>query len=290
MILQFMLNGIMIGAMYGLIGLSIVIIYKSTKVFNFAVGTLLTMGGFICLSLLVRLQLPLYIALPLALGVSGIIGALSERVTLRPLLSQPLLTLIMATLFLDSILQGIIVMSWTTYAFAFPSGMIPGQTLFLGPIFIPHEPFYAFITALICFAIVGFFFKKTQKGLQMRTTAEDQDVAMALGINVNHVFVLTWILSVIVGSLAGVLLGNLVGLQASMTPAMAFKALPGVILGGLDSMAGAVIGGIIVGVLEQLAGGVLGSHYAEVTPYFILLLVLFVRPEGLFGMKRIERI
>jgi len=115
-------------------------------------------------------------------------------------------------------------------------------------------------------------------------------VAMALGINVNHVFVLTWILSVIVGSLAGVLLGNLVGLQASMTPAMAFKALPGVILGGLDSMAGAVIGGIIVGVLEQLAGGVLGSHYAEVTPYFILLLVLFVRPEGLFGMKRIERI
>lgn len=124
----------------------------------------------------------------------------------------------------------------------------------------------------------------------MRTTAESHDVAMALGININHVFALTWILSLVVGTLAGVLLGNLVGLQASMTPAMAFRAVPGVILGGLDSMAGAVFGGILVGVLEQLAGGILGSEYAEVTPYLILLLVLFIRPEGLFGTKRIERI
>lgn len=288
--LQYILNGVMTGSMYGLIGLAIVVIYKSTKVFNFAVGSLLTIGGLLCLTMITRLHLSLWIALPLALVLSGIIGALVERLALRPLLAQPILTLIMATLFIDSILQGSIFMLWTTYTHSFPLDIIPGETILIGPLFISPESFYAFIMAFICFALVGYFFKKTHTGLKMRTTAENQEVAMALGVNVNTIFGLTWILAVVVGTLAGVLLGNQIGLQANMTPAIAFRAVPGVILGGLDSMAGAIFGGIIVGVMEQLAGGVLGSEYAEVTPYFILLLVLFIRPEGLFGMKRIERI
>jgi len=288
--LQFILNGIMTGSMYGLTGLAIVIIFKSTKVFNFAVGSLLTLGGLICLSLLVRLNLSLWLALPLALGLSGIIGALVERLALRPLLSQPILTLIMATLFVDSILQGFIFMVWTTYTHTFPLDAIPGETIHLGRLFISPESFYGFVIAFLCFAFIGLFFKKTQTGLKMRTTAENQDVAMALGVNISIIFALTWIIAVMVGTLAGVLLGNQISLQANMTPALAFRAVPGVILGGLDSMAGAVVGGIVVGVLEQLAGGILGSEYAEVTPYLILLLALFIRPEGLFGTKRIERV
>ncbi len=288
--IQYILNGIMTGSMYGLIGLAIVIVYKSAKVFNFAVGSLMAVGGFICLSLLMRLQLSIWIALPLALGISAILGALVERLSLRPLLAQPLLSLIMATLLLDSVLRGAIIIVWTTYTRSFPPDIMPGKTIRFASMFISHEAFYAFLAALLCFVFIGLFFQKTQTGLKMRTTAESHNIAMSLGINVTHIFTLTWMIAAVVGTLAGVLVGNRIGLQASMTPAIAFRAVPGVILGGLDSMAGAVIGGIIVGVLEQLAGGLIGSVYAEVTPYLILLLVLFIRPEGLFGTKRIERV
>lgn len=125
--IQFLISGVMTGSMYGLIGLAIVIIYKATKVFNFAVGSLLTVGGLICLTLLARFHLPLMIALPLALGISAVLGVIVERFTLRPLLAQPILTLIMATLFLDSIIQGSISMGWTSYTYTFPMGMIPGR-------------------------------------------------------------------------------------------------------------------------------------------------------------------
>jgi len=290
LVINYLLNGIIVGTLYGLVGISIVIIYKSTKVLNFAVGSLLTFGGLISFTLLARLHMSLWIALPLAVGITGILGAFVERLSLRPLLAQPILVLVMATLFIDSVLTGCIYMLWKTYTHIFPPNTIPGTTIKIGSIFINHEAFYACIAALICFVLIGFFFKKTQTGLKMRATAESSSVAMVLGINVTHVFSISWILAVAVGTLAGFLLGNRVGLQATITPAMAFRALPGIILGGFDSIGGAIIGGIIVGVLEQMAGGMIGSNYAEVSPYIILLLILFIKPEGLFGTKRIERI
>jgi branched-chain amino acid transport system permease protein len=288
--LQYLLTGIMTGGIYGLIGVAIVIIFKATQVFNFAVGTLMTLGALICVSLLTQLHLPFWAAVPLTLAIAGLIGILIERFGLRPLLSQPILSLVMATLAIESILRGLMLMIWTGYTISFPRGLFPGKTIFIGPLFIPHEFLIAFVVALIAFALIGVFFYKTHTGLKMRVTAESHDVGMALGVNITTIFGLAWMLSVIVGTLSGIIIGNRMGLQVIITSFMAFKALPAIMFGGLDSVGGAIIGGLIVGILEKMAGGYIDPKIAEITPYIILLLILMIRPEGLLGLKRIERI
>ncbi|MEE4353409.1 MAG: branched-chain amino acid ABC transporter permease [Desulfatiglans sp.] len=288
--LQFLISGILTGGIYGLIGVSIVIIYKSTQIFNFAVGTLMTFGGLVCVFLLSTFNLPFWLALIFTLMLCGALGALIERSFLRPLLAQPILTLIMATLAIESILRGAMLMIWTGYTVSFPQGVLPGKTFFVGPLFISFEFLYAFAVALITFALIGLFFYKTHTGLRMRVTAESHDVAMSLGVNITKIFAATWMLAAAVGAISGIFIGNRMGLQVSITSTVAFKALPAIIFGGLDSLAGAIIGGFIVGVLEKLAGGYIDPKVAEITPYIILLLVLMIRPEGLFGQKRVERI
>lgn len=288
--LQYLISGIMTGGIYGLIGVAIVIIYKATKIFNFAVGALMTMCGLTCVSLLTQFNIPFYLAAPITLLFGGLVGVLVERLGLRPLLSQPILSLVMATLAIESILRGLMLMVWTGYTISFPRGLFPGKTIFLGPLFIPHEFLYAFVVALICFGLVALFFYKTHTGLKMRVTAESHDVAMALGVNITKVFGVAWMLSVMVGALAGIFIGNRLGLQVVITSSLAFKALPAIIFGGLDSVAGAIIGGFVVGILEKMAGGYIDPKLAEITPYIILLVILLIRPEGLFGLKRIERI
>ncbi len=144
--------------------------------------------------------------------------------------------------------------------------------------------------AFISFALVGLFFYKPHTGLKMRVTAESHDVDMSLGVNITTIFAFAWMLAIMVGTLAGIIIGNRLGLQVIITSSMAFKALPAIMFGGLDSVAGAIIGGLVVGVLEKMAGGYIDPKIAEITPYIILLLILMIRPEGLFGLKRIERI
>lgn len=287
---QYLISGILTGGIYGLIGVAIVIIYKATKVFNFAVGTLMTLGGMICVSLITWAGLPFWAALLASLLLSSVIGYAAEKTILSPLLGQPLITMIMATLAMDSILYGLILMVWTGYAISFPEGILPGGTLFLGPFFISRELLYSFIAGVVCFSLVGILFKTTQLGLRMRATAESHEVAMAVGINITRIFSFSWMIAAMVGTMAGVLLGNRTGLQVAITSAMAFKALPAVIFGGLDSVAGAMIGGLVVGIIEKFAGGFIDPKVAEISPYIILLLVLMIRPEGLFGEKRIERL
>ena len=288
--LQYLIVGILTGGIYGLIGVGMVIIYKATQVFNFAVGTLMTLGALICVSLITQFHMPFWLAVPATLAIAGVIGILIERVGLRPLLSQPVLSLVMATLAIESILRGLMLMIWTGYTISFPPGLFPGKTIFIGPLFISHEFLIAFVVAVICFALVGLFFYKTHTGLKMRVTAESHDVAMSLGVNITTIFAFAWMLAIMVGTLAGIIIGNRLGLQVIITSSLAFKALPAIMFGGLNSVAGAIIGGLVVGVLEKMAGGYIDPKIAEITPYIILLLVLMIRPEGLFGLKRIERI
>jgi len=288
--LQYLIVGILTGGIYGLIGVGMVIIYKATQVFNFAVGTLMTLGALICVSLITQFHLPFWLAVPATLAIAGIIGILIERVGLRPLLSQPVLSLVMATLAIESILRGVMLMIWTGYTISFPRGLFPGKTIFIGPLFISHEFLIAFVVAIVCFTLVGLFFYKTHTGLRMRVTAESHDVAMSLGVNITTIFAFAWMLAIMVGTLAGIIIGNRLGLQVIITSSLAFKALPAIMFGGLNSVAGAIIGGLVVGVLEKMAGGYIDPKIAEITPYIILLLVLMIRPEGLFGLKRIERI
>ena len=288
--LQYLIVGLLTGGIYGLIGVGIVIIFKATQVFNFAVGTLMTLGALICVSLITDLHLPFWLAVPATLVIAGLIGILIERVGLRPLLSQPILSLVMATLAIESIFRGLMLMVWTGYTISFPRGLFPGKPIFIGPLFISHEFLIAFVVAFISFGLVGLFFYKTHTGLKMRVTAESHDVAMSLGVNITTIFAFAWLLALMVGTLSGIIIGNRLGLQVIVTSAVAFKALPAIMFGGLDSVAGAIIGGLVVGVLEKMAGGYIDPKLAEITPYIILLLILMIRPEGLFGLKRIERI
>lgn len=288
--LQYLVSGLLTGGLYALIGVAIVIIYKATKVFNFAVGAQMTIGGMVCVSLMTALNLPIWAALPLAVAASGALGFLIDKAVMRPLLAQPIIALIMATLALDSILYGLTLMFWTGYTVSFPPDSLPGRTLHLGPVFVPHELMYGFCVAGITFIVVALFFQKTTTGLRMRATAESHEVAMAVGIDITKMFSYAWVVAAIVGALAGIFLGNRTGLQATITASTAFKALPAIIFGGLDSVGGAIVGGLVVGVIEKLAAGYIDPKVAEISPYVILLLVLLVRPEGLFGEKRIERV
>lgn len=288
--LQFLTTGLLTGGVYALMAVSIVLVYKSTRVFNFAVGELMALGGFICYSFVVWFNFPLWLALLGAVGMAVITGFLVERLVFRPLLGQPILTIIMATLALASILTGLILIIWTGYTLTFPSGLLPGRTILVGMIAISHELLWAFVITMVVLIILGYFFIKTRTGLRMRAVSEDHNLSMSCGVNITVIFAVTWIIAAILGSLSGLLLGNRLGLTASATPILALKAFPAVIFGGLESVVGAVIGGLAVGVIEALAGGLIDPKIGEISAYFLLLLVLIIRPEGLLGQKRIERI
>lgn len=288
--LQFLTTGLLTGGIYALMAVSIVLVYKSTRIFNFAVGELMALGGFICYSFVVWFHFPLWLALIGALCMAVLVGFLVERLVFRPLLGQPILTIIMATLALSSIIIGIILMVWTGYTLTFPRGLLPGKTILVGMIAISHELLWAFVITMIALTVLGFFFLKTRTGLRMRAISEDHELSMSCGVNITLIFAVTWIIAVILGSLSGLLLGNRLGLTASATPILALKAFPAVIFGGLESIVGAVIGGLAVGIIEALVGGLISPRIGEITAYFLLLLVLIIRPEGLLGQKRIERI
>ena len=288
--LQFLANGFMVGGVYALLALGIVLIYKSTQVFNFAVGELVLFGGFICLSLVAWLNLPVWLSIPLALAIAVGIGFLIERLAFRPLIGQPILASIMATLALSLLLKGIMLFVWGASTIAFPCKMLPGSPVSVGPITFSNELLWAFLIFLIVFLLLSVFFQKTKMGLFMRATAESHQIAQSTGISVKFIFGTTWGIAAMIAGMAGILLGSRLGLGVGSTPLVAFKAFPAVIFGGLESIPGAIIGGLIVGILENLAGGLIDPVIAEITPYVVLLIVLIFKPEGLFGLKRIERI
>jgi branched-chain amino acid transport system permease protein len=288
--LQFLTTGLLTGGIYALIAVSIVLVYKSTRIFNFAVGELMVLGGLVCYSFVVWFHLPLWLALLGALGMAVVVGLLVERLAFRPLLGQPILTIIMATLALSSILGGVMLMVWTGYTLTFPPGLLPGKTILVGTIAISHELLWAFAITMVALVILVYFFMRTSIGLRMRAVSEDHNLSMSCGVNITVMFALTWIIAALLGSLSGLLLGNRLGLTAAQTPAIALKAFPAVIFGGLESIVGAVVGGLAVGVIEAIVGGLIDPKLGEISAYILLLIVLIFKPEGLFGQKRIERI
>lgn len=287
---QFLVTGLLTGSVYALIAVSIVIVYKATRIFNFAVGELLALGGYFCYSFVVWFHFPLWLALLGALLMAVITGMLVERLVLRPLLSQPLLTIIMATLALSVLLRGLMLMVWTGYDVAFPKSLLPGKTVLIGMVAMSHELLWAFGVAVVAFAALAYFFVKTKTGLRMRAVSQDHELSMSCGVNITIVFAVTWVLAVILGTLAGFLMGYRLALAPSYTPLLALKAFPAVIFGGLESVTGALLGGLVVGIIESLVGGLIDPNMGEISAYVLLLAVLLIRPEGLLGLKRIERI
>ena len=287
-VLQYIATGLMVGGVYALIALGIVLVYKSTSVFNFAVGQLMMFGAFFCWTFIDQFGLPVWLSLLLSLVAGGGLGLLVERLTLRPLIGQPILSSVMMTLAVAYLLGGIAMAIWGAHQRPLPR-FLPGEVLSVGGVVLSSDLLWSFFLAMAVFGLLVLFYQRTRIGLAMRATAEDHQVAQARGISVRSVFGLTWALAGIVAVAGGILLGYKLGVSQFLS-LVGLKAFPAVLLGGLESIPGAIIGGLIVGVVENLAGGLIAPWLMDVTPYIIVLVVLILRPEGLFGLRRIERI
>ncbi|MFC2013571.1 branched-chain amino acid ABC transporter permease [Chloroflexota bacterium] len=290
--LHLVVLGIAVGAIYAMVALGFVLIYKSTKVLNFAQGTLVMIGAFMVYAFLNQFSLPIAVALPLSLAVAVALGFVIERLALRPLIGEPLLSMIMVTIGLASLLKGGAIAVWTTENFSLPE-ILPDASLYLGSVFVSSPYVWGFVISVVMLLVFSLFFKYSKLGIAMRAVANDQMAAMSMGINVRWVFAISWVIAAVVATVGGFFLGtiNIININLEF---IGLKVFPVAILGGLDSIPGAIVGGLIIGVLENLVGGylspVLGGGIKAVAPFVILLLILLVKPYGLFGTRQVERL
>ena len=285
-------NGILIGLMYSLIALGFVLVYKATDAINFAQGEFVMISGFVAAGALMVWGAPLWLSVVLALAGMVILGFALERVMLRKLIGRPIIAVVMATIGLASILRGI--GPFTIFSGTKPLPLpIREEPFLVGPLFIPPIQLLGAGVSLGFLAAFGWFFLKSRKGIAMRAVADNQQVALAMGINVERYFGVAWAMTGIVSALGGILWGNLLGVDVNLA-LVGFKVFPVVILGGLDSIPGAILGGLIVGVVENLAAGYIdpyvGGGTKDFAPYVLMIAALMVRPYGIFGKKIIERI
>jgi branched-chain amino acid transport system permease protein len=300
-------TGILNGGILALIALGIVLIFKSSEVFNFAQGHLVMVGAYLTWWFAGAAErgnelfnLPLWAAIVLALAVSAGIGLLIERLALRPMTGQPLLSIVLMTLGLASFLEGVAAISFgvepkNNFPAPFsPSDvfMIPFPGAFNDTIILKKTLVAAFVVAMVAAIAFMLFFRYTRTGLAMRATAEDHELARSMGIRVPRVFGISWAMAGIIATLGGVLLATLTGVSLNLST-VALIAFPAILLGGLDSFPGAIVGGLAIGLVQALVQAskfIEVRNSAEIAPYVLLLIVLLFRPEGLFGQKRIERV
>jgi branched-chain amino acid transport system permease protein len=285
---QYLISGLAAGSIYAIIALGFVLVFKATDVFNFAQGSLMMMGAFFSLTALSTLGLPLGPALLLVLLASALVGILMHLLVIRPMLGQPLLTLVMATFAVSLIVKALIAMSYGAAEKSLPT-TLPDDVLLVAGVRVSVLDLITIGVSLVCMLGFGLFFRRTSLGLQMRATAESSEAAMLSGIDVNRVFVVTFAIAVALAALGGFLLAN-VQLVSSSLADLGLLALPAAVVGGLTSIPGAVVGGLLVGVLQSLGAGYVSASGRDVFVYLVLLLVLLVRPSGLLGTREIVRV
>jgi len=290
--LYLLTNGVMIGLMYALIALGFVLIYKATDAINFAQGEFVMFAGFIAAGAAEFAHAPFWVCALLAIAGMIALGFALERVVLRPLIGRPIIAVVMATIGLAAVLRGSAVLAFGagTRNIAMP---IPDDPIPLGSITLPPVEVVGAAVSLLFLAGFTWFFLKSRTGIAMRAVADSQQVAMAMGINVRRYFAFAWAMAGVVSALGGIVWGAMLGVDNQLA-LVGLKVFPVVILGGLDSIVGAVIGGLIVGIVENLAAGyfdpLVGGGTKDFVPYLLMIIVLMLRPEGLFGRRRIERV
>jgi branched-chain amino acid transport system permease protein len=260
-LLQLVISGLVVGSIYSLVGLGFVIIYKSSSILNFAQGEFLMLGAYVCLAVFVRYQVPFFAAFALTLVFSV----------------------------LRAVVQGF----WGTDTRPYPE-IFPTRPVQIGPLPVSQGYLYSVASVVLLLALFSVFFKYSRAGIAMRATAFSQQVALSMGISVKRIFALSWSIAAVVSAVGGVLLGGIRGGVDGAFALFGLKVIPVVILGGLDSVLGAIVAGLIMGVLENLAGGyldpLLGGGVKEVAPFIALVAILAVKPYGLFGNVKIERV
>jgi len=285
-------NGLMNGSTYALVALGFVLIYKATSVVNFAQGELVMFGGYVAAALVTLYHLPLALAVPVLLGVMVALGFAVERGVLRLMIGQQVISVVMVTIGLAPIFQGSAAMIWgvQTKNIALP---IPLEPYVIWGIFLsPIDVVAALVSGVF---LVGFawFFRRSRMGIAMRAVANDQQASMAVGINIRLVFALSWAIAGLTAAVGGLLWGSMLGVDTQLA-LVGLKVFPAVILGGLDSVPGAVVGGLIIGAVESVAAGYVdpyvGGGTKDFLPYVLMIVALMIRPYGFFGRETIERV
>lgn len=285
-------SGLSIGLMYSLIALGFVLVYKATDAINFAQGEFVMLAGFIVATALTVSGMPVLGAVVLTVAIMILFSFALERIVLRPMLGRPVVAVIMATIGLAAILRGLppITVGAETKAVSLP---LPDTPIFLWSAIIPPIQALGVIVTIAFLGIFSWFFLKSRMGVAMRAVADNQQVALAMGINVQRYFAIAWAMAGIVSALGGIIWGSMLGVDTQLA-LVGLKVFPVVILGGLDSIVGAIIGGLIVGLVESIAAGYLdpyvGGGTKDFAPYVLMIIMLMFKPYGIFGQRRIERV
>ena len=292
---QIVVSGIVVGSIYALAALGMVLIYKSSKVLNIAHGQIIAAGAFITYFLTVTVGVPIFFSFIASMIITFFLAMSVERIFLRRLIGEPIISVIMVTIGLGSILDGLIYLTpFGSENFSFPV-FLPQEPISLGGVSISWTQLVGVIITFVLIGGFSYFFKKSTVGISMRAVSDDQFGAMSVGISVPKVFGLAWATAGLSAAAAGCIIGNITGLNFDTLHAFGIVVFPVIILGGLDSILGAVVAGIIMGLIQQFAAGYLDGNFGlsgtgDVMPYVILLIILWFKPHGLFGIHEIERV
>jgi branched-chain amino acid transport system permease protein len=281
-------SGLVVGAVYGLVGMGFAIIYKATGIVNFAQGELLMLTAYIAFSIAQSLSLTFLPLMLVTIPIAMLIGITLERLFIRPMLGEPVFSIVMVTVGLAVILRGVTIMIWGPDPYDFPMAAA-SRVIMIGRIPFYEVQLYALATLAIVTIGAWAFFRFTRLGIAMRAVAANEGAAMLMGIEVSRIHMIAWGLSAAIAALAGVLFAALFKLG----PTIWFEGLrsfPAVILGGLDSVLGAALGGLVVGVIENMAQGYMGQGLREIAGFVVIVVILMIRPYGLFGSRDIERV
>jgi branched-chain amino acid transport system permease protein len=285
---------LVVGSIYAAVALGFTIIYKATRVVNFAQGELLMVGAYVCYAFLVQMHTPFWAALLLTILFSMLLAVFVERLILRPMIGEPTISIIMVTIGLALVFRSIVSAIWGTEILVYEPKLFPQQMVNIAGLPVSLEFVWCFLLSVFLLVVFSAFFKYSKAGVAMRATAFNQQAAQSMGISVKNIFALSWIISAVVSGIGGVLIGNINGINSSLYH-FGLKVFPATILGGLDSILGAALGGMIIGILENLSDGIFKTYFdlsgvKEVVPFIFLVIILMIKPYGLFGTKEIERV
>ena len=286
--IEYSIVGIAAGGIYALIALGIIVIFKSSRTFNFAMGEMMMLSAYFFYAAAVTFALGPVLGLIVALLGSIAVALLIERVAIRPMLGRPFIAVVMVTFGIGSIIRGIVGMAWGPNDLQSPA-ILSRSPIMLGHIFVPGKTARAFAIAVVIVVALIAHLRYSRAGVALRAAAADAVTAYSMGIDVRRVIAFTWVIAAVTGCISGVLMANV----NTLTPHLgmvALNVLAVVILGGMASIGGVLVSGLIIGWLEAITGLFLPTEFREITPYVLALIVLLVRPNGLFGSKEVERI
>lgn len=287
-LIQQTIGGIALGCVYGLIALGFVLIYKATEVVNFAQGELMMLGAFLSFTFITTLGFNYWVGFALAVICMGVLGTVMERAVVRPILGYPQFSIVMATIGLGMVLRSLAGMFWGTDDLRIETPFTGGVQRF-GSLVIANDSLSIIVATVLLCVVLYSFFRFTKVGIAMQATSQNMLAAYYMGIPVKRVFSLIWAISAMVACMAGVLLAPITFIHANVG-FLGLKAFPAAVLGGFSSIPGALVGGIIIGVVETLSGFYLPEGFKDVAAYVVLLVVLLVKPEGLFGTRTLKKV